>query len=290
MNWLWLQILSCTSIRLHSRIDNHLKALQPRCTIDFFQDITAPSADAGLDTTLNCQRRQLRLRGLGTTFSGQILYAWSTTDGNIAADANTQMPLIDEAGSYLFSVTDPVNSCTTQDIVEVTEDTIPPVASFVDDTRLFLNCYFPNTILDASASTATDNHPITYAWRTQGIGTPIDGSTGVSVVIQEAGSYELAIMDEVNGCRDTLLVSVTSDFGQPNASILSPDIITCAQPTIEIVSTTNSADSLNYVYSWLRLPSTIPLGSDITQMVDQSGDYALILVDTVNGCQRQMSQ
>lgn len=258
-------------------------------SIDFLQDITAPNADAGIDSTLNCQRRELRLTGIGSTFSGQIQYNWASMNGgNIVADANAANPLIDRAGSYLFSVTDPVNSCTTQDIVVITEDTIPPVASFTADTRLLINCYLPTTVLDASSSISSNGHPLVYNWRSQGVGTPIEGESSNMATIDLAGSYQLLIQDEVNRCRDTLSVSVTSDFVQPNVSVAPPEIINCSRPEITLVSTPQ-ADGSNYIYSWLRLPSNVLLGTASDQLVNQSGDYLLNIIDTLNGCLQQIT-
>lgn len=253
-------------------------------SIDFFLDLTAPTAVAGMDTTLNCQRRQLRLGGTGQTFSGQIQYNWATADGSLLADANSPMPLIDAAGAYLFSVTDPVNNCTTQDIVTVAEDTLRPQATLTPESSLLINCYAPTTTLDAAASQSPNGRPLSYGWRTQGAGTPLNGSTGPTVLIDQAGSYQLVVLDEVNRCRDTLPVAVTSDFAQPSFSFASPPELSCLIDSVTLVALA-PADPGSYRFGWSD-PVGTTLDSLPTQSVGQPGTYTLTVVDSLNGCER----
>ncbi|PHI18461.1 hypothetical protein CEQ90_17760 [Lewinellaceae bacterium SD302] len=258
-------------------------------SIDFFQDITAPDAEAGLDTSLNCQRRQLRLQGQGSTFSGQVVYNWMTLDGNIVANANAVDPLIDHPGSYLFSVTDPVNSCTTQDIVLVTEDTIRPQAAFVAGTDFSINCYDPETLLDASASTGSTTSSLTYGWRSQGVGTDLNGLTTEQVTVNAAGSYQLYVEDPVNQCRDTLAFNIVSDFVEPQVGLPPNEPIDCRQTSV-VLQPNAPNDNGNYNYYWIAQPAGDTIGTEMNQIISNAGNYLLSVQDELNGCVRSVER
>ncbi|MEM9835120.1 MAG: gliding motility-associated C-terminal domain-containing protein [Bacteroidota bacterium] len=258
-------------------------------TVELFRDVAAPFAMAGPDTTLNCRIRQIRLQGGGSTLSGQINYAWTTTDGRVLTNADSTTPLIGQAGTYLFSVTDPVNSCVTQDIIEVAEDTIRPVASLANQDTLLVNCFQPTLSLDASASGTPTNRSLDFSWRTQGVGTPLNGQQIPIVTVDQAGSYQLVVADQINQCADTLLIAVTENFTPPSVSLNTPPILTCDTTTVNarVMNTTTIA---NYTFNWFAVTDPLTVLSTAPELaINQPGEYTLELQDTINGCTAERS-
>src|SRR5690606_2325789 len=94
-------------------------------------------ADAGDPQVLSCTSTTLQLNG-STTGSGNLIYTWTTNNGNIESGANTLNPFISAPGEYTLTVTNDYN-CTSTDTVTVTEDTTPPVAN-ITNNGLELNC------------------------------------------------------------------------------------------------------------------------------------------------------
>ncbi|GAB4491865.1 MAG: hypothetical protein OHK0019_12660 [Saprospiraceae bacterium] len=84
------------------------------------QDITPPGADAGPAPELHCNQPEAGLQGSSPT-SGNMIYAWTTANGNIVNGAATATPLVNAPGTYNVLVTDPTNGCTSTDAVAVTE-------------------------------------------------------------------------------------------------------------------------------------------------------------------------
>ncbi|MEL6274023.1 MAG: hypothetical protein AAFU03_02810, partial [Bacteroidota bacterium] len=219
-------------------------------TVELFRDIAAPIAEAGVDTMLNCRRRQIRLEGSGQTLSGQATYDWTTPDGNIISGDRSLTPLVDAAGTYFLAVTDPVNNCSSQDLVTVGEDTIRPEAILAGLDSLLINCFQPSLVLDASASNSGTGAPFVFNWRTQGVGTPIDDEISETVTVDAAGSYLLFVTDLINQCVDTLPITVNSDFTSPNLRLTNPPSLTCDTTEVTL-SASPAIPPAAYRYRWL---------------------------------------
>ncbi|MBL7776129.1 MAG: gliding motility-associated C-terminal domain-containing protein, partial [Saprospiraceae bacterium] len=77
----------------------------------------APTASAGPNITLPCEPPGASLQG-GSNTPG-ALFNWSTTNGHFITGINTPAPLVDAAGVYVLTVTDPANGCTASASVTV---------------------------------------------------------------------------------------------------------------------------------------------------------------------------
>ncbi|WP_188363132.1 T9SS type A sorting domain-containing protein [Flavobacterium orientale] len=87
---------------------------------------TPPNANAGDDAQISCDTSTVQLSGSSTTVN--VSFSWSTLDGNIVSGADTATPTVDMEGTYVLTVTDLSNGCTTQDEVVVTR----PECEFFD--------------------------------------------------------------------------------------------------------------------------------------------------------------
>lgn len=257
-------------------------------SVELFRDIAAPIATAGLDSVLNCSRRTLRLLGTGQTLSGQTQYSWSTPNGVILADTFSRSPLIGAAGTYFFSVTDPVNNCASQDVVSIGEDTIPPAAMLANVDSLLINCFRPTLELDATPSSTGSGHPFSYGWRTLGVGTVLDGQQGGTASVSDPGSYQLIVTDLINTCVDTLPIRVNSDFSAPSVQLNDPPVLTCDTLTSTLVVTPVSP-IVPYTYRWLN-GANDTLSFDSTLVTSEAGLFRLIVKDTINGCSRETTR
>ncbi|MEM6397669.1 MAG: T9SS type B sorting domain-containing protein [Bacteroidota bacterium] len=254
-------------------------------TIDLFRDLEAPTAFAGPDTTLNCRRRQVRLLGSGGSLSGQVSFEWTTVDGQIISGEDRLDPLVGAAGNYVLGVTDLINNCTAFDVLTVAEDTLRPAAQIAFQDSLLINCYTPQLVVDATTSGSPNSNPLNYSWRTIGLGTPLNGQTSETVTIDEAGSYQLLVEDAVNGCRDTLPFNVAANFSTAQLNLVEPELITCAITSVELSTTADAASP--YAYVW-RNQAGDTLSQLPTATANASGNYELIVTDTISGCPRTL--
>lgn len=251
-----------------------------RDSVVIFRDVEAPIADAGFDASLTCSRRELLLTGSSSTISGQATYAWSTRNGSISAGANTTTVTVDSAGSYLLTVTDPINDCSGADIVGVTEDTIAPVVSIRTPEGLAINCNRPEVTLSGLAGGVSFGQA---GFRWQGPpGATIDDPAASSFSATNSGNYRLILTNQRNGCRDTAFVSISEDFVPPTTALLQPEELTCIRDSV-VLRRINPNTDPNLGFEWRDSGGNL-IGNLDRQTVFDPGNYHLITTDRGNGC------
>jgi gliding motility-associated-like protein len=248
-------------------------------SVIIFRDIEAPFAFAGPDTTLTCIRRQVRLNGGAQTLSGQADYFWTTLDGSIIRGQQQPNPLVNLAGRYQLNVTDPGNDCTAADIVQVREDTIPPVARITGPNNLELDCRNPEIELSGRSSAP---RPLDYLWRGPANAPPTGSITDPSLTVGVEGTYRLIITNPINGCRDTTTSLVEADFTPPSVRIIDPDPLTCVRDSLILRPVADDQSGLDQ-YRWLDVNGQfLSRGDQIT--IFEQGTFLLETTNVANGC------
>ncbi|MEZ4961650.1 MAG: choice-of-anchor L domain-containing protein [Saprospiraceae bacterium] len=160
------------------------------------QDIQAPVADAGQGFILDCFDPINFLDGSGSSGISSLSYNWETTDGKLESGETTAKPGISGPGTYLLTVTNPVNGCTDTDQVTITTD--GPVANVYD--------YQPPCNGDKGA--------ITFSGITGGVKPYLFSLDGGQTYSTETlysdlapGSYHVVVQD-AKGCEDDKLVDI----------------------------------------------------------------------------------
>ena len=266
-------------------VTNLLNQCEASDTVVISLDDEAPIASAGMDTFLTCIQTSVRLQGDVQTDSGQSIITWSTPDGNIILDEQTLMPLLDQAGTYIISVTDPANGCTSQDTALVTDFIDPPIAAIIDTSQQ-LNCKQDSITLDGSISTVSTTATLSYDWRRLPMGT-----IGIedTIVVGNAGTYALIVTDDLNGCKDTLTFNVASDYTIPQVAINSPEAITCIQESV-ILDAAGSSIGDEFVYAWIAPNGdTLPYNGLMIEAFNP-GEYIFLVTNSENGCLDSVTQ
>lgn len=88
------------------------------------QNTTPPGAEAGEYSELNCNQQQITLAGSSPT-PGNMNYAWSTSNGHIVSGSSSANGIVDTAGVYTLTVTNPQNGCTSTDVASIREVALP---------------------------------------------------------------------------------------------------------------------------------------------------------------------
>ncbi len=249
-------------------------------TVHILRDIEAPVVEAGRDTSLDCELRSIRLNGGAVTLSGQREFSWSTRTGNIVSGAGQPGPTVDAAGTYLLEVRDPVNDCSSGDVVRVTEDTIAPRARLAEDVFL-INCNLRTVTLDGRPSTGS-GRGLNYRW----VGppeAPLSGSPDRAELAATApGPYQLIVTDAGNSCQDTTGVTVRADFRVPSVTIDPPRQLTCVTDSVRLAVPLAGQD-IRFAYRWFR-PDQVPIATVPAFRVGRTGTYLLETRNVINGC------
>lgn len=246
------------------------------------QNITPPNADAGIANDLTCVNLSFELDGSNSSAGNNFEYLWTTNDGNIITGDNTINPTINEPGTYEILVTNTQNNCTSTAEITVNENIDTPTADA--GTQAELTCTITETQLDGSNS-STGNE-IIYQWSTTD-GSILNDENTTTPTIGGTGTYELVVTNVISGCTASSLVEVTADVDLPTAAAMPMGVLTCNENTVSINGGGSSA-GIDFTYEWSTLNGNIVSGNaSVSPVVDQVGDYTLIVTNTANGCSNQ---
>ncbi len=259
-------------------VTNNNNACSATDTVVVTQDANAPNANAGETMQLDCNNDTVTLNGSGST-GDNIVYSWTTEDGNITSGASTLAATIDQAGTYTLTVTDTSNACSAAAAVTISNNRTAPIADAGAGKQLA--CGDSTISLDGSSSSIGID--ISYQWSTEN-GNIVSGGNTTTPVVDAAGTYILTVLDATNGCSATASVSVTTLASSDIfAASGDADQLTCNKSIITLSGSGSEGDHI--VYEWSTENGNILEGTNtLTPSVDAPGKYTLTVRDTSSGC------
>jgi gliding motility-associated-like protein len=176
-------------------------------TVTITSSTVPPTAGAGADAILNCgAAATLNLNG--TSSAANSTFSWSGPNG---FTSSLQNPVISDSGTYIVTVTNTANGCSSTDTVDIGQASIDasftasPTSGFIP-----LNVSFTNASSNATA----------YSW-TFGNGST-STATNTSTTYNTAGVYSvILIATNSAGCIDSDTVDIVVSGA---AQILVPNI------------------------------------------------------------------
>ncbi len=185
-----------------------------RDTIEITENRVLPTATIAEPQALSCLLTQVLLNANGSSSGTGFNITWNGLDGGVVSPAGNPLQVnISTGGRYELVILNTANGCEARDTVTVQADINPPVANAGADREI--SCNGTNVTLDGTASGPAGN--ITFAWSAISGGGPINGTSIASPVVNTAGTYQLIVTDNVNGCRDTATVMVRIAGNLPDA-------------------------------------------------------------------------
>lgn len=246
--------------------------------VEVLGDTTEPTANAGNGMELNCTTSEVDLDGTASSTGANFTYLWSTTNGNIISGETTTTPTVNASGNYTILVTNTVNGCTSEDVVEVTSNVMMPTANAGDN--MTLNCDNPSVQLNGNGSSSGN---FSYQWSTTN-GNILSGGSTLTPTVDEPGTYCLIVTDLTNGCTSTDCADVDEDTTPPIANAGSSSPLTCDQSSVQLDGSASSSGA-NFTYLWTTTGGNIVSGENTaTPTVNQAATYTIIVTNTDNGC------
>ncbi len=243
-------------------------------------DGSVPNPDAGPDLVYTCVDQIFEIEA-SVAGGNNLAYAWTAMSGGcIVGPADQLQPTVACPGVYQLQVTDLSNGCQGYAEVEVTADTVAPVAD--PGMPQEIDCDQLIVTLDGSGSQA--NGGVLYAWSVLDSGNLVGGGQFAAVQADAAGNYQLEVTSVGNGCRDTAIVSVTVDEGLPSVSAGMDTVLTCRYDTL-VLDGGGTSVWPGLVYSWVHLGGgNLSDGQTLVPVVWLPGSYELTVTDTLTGC------
>ncbi len=236
-------------------------------------DSLSPRVTPNLPGDLDCLNDTIIL----STIPGLAHFTpiWRNAMGDILSSTTWEQP-VDQAGGYSLTIRDQLNGCRSTILFEVGIDTIAPVISFLPvDT---LTCTVDTVALSSIISNGSGNYA--YQWTSQPGGI-VSAANLSSIELVLAGAYTLIVTDQNNNCTDTLATDVLEDRQNPVLTALNDTLLNCYHPIITVTGSSASMGSL--AYTWFD-ESELVLSNSADLLVDEAGNYTLLLTDIDNNC------
>jgi len=231
-------------------------------SIDIFQTSAPPAIDTEEPPLLDCANSSIQLAASAT--GNNLSYNWSTEEGSILSGGNTLTPIVAEAGIYTLVVTDPLTSCVSMAKITVAKE--EAALSVQIETPQALSCINTSVTLNTIIENTAD---LTYLWCTE-TGNIIEGVEGPNPVIDQAGTYDVLVTDNVNGCTGKAVVVVEEI---PALYIKTDTVI---NNTATILA---GGGRMPYTYLW----NTEPAQTSVTANNLMDGVHEVTITDAI-GC------
>lgn len=202
-------------------------------------------------------------------------YLWNTGDTTISIAGKT-------TGSYSVIITDKVYGCKDTIYKTVVDDTCNVCDSNRFGGYIYENdsCY--NNDIDLFTYAYSNSNIVKYKWNT--------GDTTSSIHNRGAGTYWVRISDPINGCVDTLYITVVDDTCNPCSFFkgYTYSYDGCKANDVVIYTYFPGSDSSNTAGGRVKFIWNTGATSRNLSGVS-SGTYTVIATDTVTGCKDTVS-
>lgn len=183
-------------------------------SLEVFIDQDIPLSIIANTSSLNCFNEEITLDASLSSQGDVFQSSWSGSTGSFIDSSNIYMPRINSPGSYILTITNLTNDCISSDTISVLQDTISPTPEIIFND---LTCLETTSIIDASNSYGA--HNLLYIWSGNIMPSP---STSPILTTAQAGTYNLELIDSINGCSTQLDIEVEADYNTDNLIIDLP--------------------------------------------------------------------
>lgn len=233
-------------------------------TTNLTQNITPPSPTATNSTTLSCLTTTAALTGGPST---GVTYQWSGP--SLTGSTTNSTAVAAGPGTYTLLVTSAANGCTNTATTNLTQNITPPSPTASNSTTLTCSTTTANL-------TASPTSGVTYQWSGPGI---VGVATNSNVVANAAGTYTVLVTSATNGCTNTAVTTLTTNYTSPNTTASNSTTLTCGTTTAIV----NGGPAVGVTYQWSG-PGIVGSSTGQNITVNAPGTYVLVATSAVTGC------
>ena len=242
-------------------------------------DFVNPQADAGSGAQLTCTQSTFVLNATAST-GNNFTYAWTTNTGSFTTPTDVLNPTVNGAGSYSLLVTNTTNGCTATSSVQITKAADVPTA--IVNPPATLTCTVQSMTLSGSGSSTGPT--FTYQWTSPNGGNIVSGDSTLSPVVDQPGTYFLAVTNTTNNCISNSSAIVDEDVALPAINAGQSPTLTCTVLNLNLQGTVSSNGSFTYLWSAQNGGNIVSGINTLTPLIDAAGTYLLTVTSQQNGC------
>lgn len=253
----------------YSLVVNNGTCSSSPATVQVVTNTTPPAIPgATVSSVLNCINTTATITSqlAGATFS------WSGP--SIVSGNGTPTIVVNQGGTYNYTVTSTTNGCKSNTNVAVTQNT---AVSLSISSGAAINC--TNNISSLSGNQPT----YSYTWIAPSSGTINSGQSSPTINITGTGTYTAIVLNPANGCTlsTTQVPTTNTTVITPNITTTGPATITCNTPSMAL----NGSPAAGVTYTWASGNGNF-IGSTNNQNsnISSGGIYTLAVTNSTNGC------
>jgi gliding motility-associated-like protein len=247
-------------------------------TVEVWVNQQPPVLSVAFPMTLTCTTTAVTLSAAAT--GTDLSFDWETATGQFVSGQATAAPTVNLPGNYALTVTDGTNGCSDTGGVIVFQNTIAPDLSVVAPGNL--NCNVVTQTIQAQNLATAGN--FNYTWTASNGGNIASGSNTLSPIVSAGGDFSLLALNTINGCRDSLSVSVAQDTLSPMADAGASNTLDCNVNNLTINGFGAGAPALSFEWSASSGGNITSGANTLTPTVNASGIYTLTVSNPNNGC------
>ncbi len=217
---------------------------------------------------------------------GNISYTWTAPDGIVVNEDNPQFPVV-TPGTFVLTVTNTLFDIAASDTISVLNIRNFPTADAGMSTVLNCTNFQNGYILDGTNS--DQGADFTYLWTTDFGDFGGSDITAVNPTVFAAGTYELEVTDNSNGCTSTAAVLLSLDGQIPSPCFIDEVQMECIDNAVMIGDTCDV--NPDYEYAWNVIENGNIIGSTTGAMItvqtdtsQVSGLFEVVVTDAQNNC------
>ena len=227
-----------------------------------------PSISIASVEEINCDITQITIDGSDSEDGDNLVYEWTTTDGNIIGDVDGDIIDVDLEGTYTLSISNSVNGCVSTQSITVEADIEVPV---IDLSNNVLTC----SAIDVEiCATVTAGHSVVWTTETGDI-------SQICITVNAAGDY-IATVSAPNGCTNSAVSVVTASTDLPVVSVANPNVLTCTQETVQVSVVVENA-SADDIITWTDADGNLIAEGSSDVLISTPGTYEVSVTNNL-GC------
>ncbi|TVQ45708.1 MAG: hypothetical protein EA362_08415 [Saprospirales bacterium] len=241
-------------------------------------DTEIPEIEIETPDILNCINETINLNASSSMSGQDISFYWETQgEGVLIGEADTSHVIAGSSGTYLLTVKNNISGCVSTSTIEVFSDFELPQAEL--ETPKELNCEIREATINVVSDFSFDKFD--FNWSSSSGSIDSDPTNG-SIVVSEAGIYELELRLRRNGCSIILSSEVMEDITKPTVSLGEDLIFPCTLETMLLKAKTNF-DGLDVEFHWSGSAEIHEIAPNEVSIRDE-GIYSIRIIDLNNGC------
>jgi gliding motility-associated-like protein len=248
-------------------VTNTSNGCKTASTIAVTQNTSVPIVSATPSNSLNCATGTATI----TINSNSAGVTYNTSGPGVTGGSTTSLVTVNAGGTYNYTVTNTINSCTVTGSAAVVQNTTPVTATATPASSL--NC----TTLSTQITINTSTTPVTYTTTGPGV---TSGSSSSVVTVNTGGTYNYTVINAFNSCSVAGTASVTQNTSTVSVSANVSNSLSCTATSATITINSSSA---NVTYNTSGPGVT---GGSTTSLVtvNAGGTYNYTVTNSLNGC------